>query len=169
MHQPLSALLIPVDGASLTRQARGAQCPCSHLHSHSAVSGEQLWGSWPGGAVYVCGGVVIDGGEESREAVWEPEGCPVHLLRGMTLSLRASLRPLRPHTHVSALRGMARQGSAFISVVKPLTPPRPSAESRSATAGAGVPGGRARQGERSGNGSGTLQGRGPLGQALGPH
>ena len=77
------------------------------------------------------GGVVIDGGEETREAVWDPEGCPVHLLRGMMiLSLRAPLRPLRPHTHVSAHCRTARQGSAFISVVKPLTPPRPSAESR---------------------------------------
>ena len=36
-------------------------------------------------------------------------------------------------------------------------------------AGAGVPGGKARQGDRSGNGSDALQGRGPLGQALGPH
>ena len=97
-----------------------------------------------------------------------PERCRMHLLGGMALSLRAPLRPLRPHPQVSVLSRTAREGSAFIWVVKPLTPPRPSSESSwGLELGLQVGGpGRARG---AGNGSGAPRGRGPLGQALGPH
>lgn len=62
------------------------------------------------------------------------------------------------------------KGSAFIfSGEAPDAPASVCGKHCSASGWSWGSGGRARQVNGRGNGSGTLQGRGPLGQALGPH